>query len=432
MSSFAKINKYWWVAAFIVILAAFLVLPLATGREGKQGAVEETAAVVDLNFDETVDVTGEFLAEPFANLTWKTSGVVEAVYVKQGEKVKAGDILLTLQPESTSSTLALGQSELISAQDDLEDIETIDTELAEKIIELKEATENYDKAVAYLKYLQTNKRVPRTERIYSLEHTDFGYVYDYKTKYYREPATDDMLIDAENNLELERAEMEELQLEVDRLQNLEDDIVAAEARIASAQAKVESLSIIAPFDGEVLYMEHMVGDVVEKGELSVYMANINNLYAVSELDESDIAQIKVGNAVTVTLDALGDMAFTGKVASISPVGEYSSGVVQYTVRVDVKKPEGVAFLPLNSTANLSILVTGDAQALAVPIVAIQNDSTGEYVWVVRDEVPVRVDVVGGKIIDDLVVVTGNLTAGELVQTTRESTQNMPALFGAGD
>jgi hypothetical protein len=54
------------------------------------------------------------------------------------------------------------------------------------------------------------------------------------------------------------------------------------------------------------------------------------------------------------------------------------------------------------------------------------------VWVVRDEVPVRVDVVGGKIIDDLVVVTGNLTAGELVQTTRESTQNMPALFGAGD
>jgi len=83
MSSFAKIKRYGWVAALIV--AIFLVLPLATGRGGKQGAVEETATVVDVNFDETVDVIGEFRAEPFANLAWKTSGVVEVVYVEQGE-----------------------------------------------------------------------------------------------------------------------------------------------------------------------------------------------------------------------------------------------------------------------------------------------------------------------------------------------------------
>lgn len=423
MSSFVKIKKYWWgVAAFVVVLAVLLFRPLTTGMASVSEVVIETASVVAVNDQETVDVTGEFRAEPFASLTWKTSGVVEAVYVKQGEKVKAGDILLTLRPESTSSTLALGQSELFYAQQDLEDIKTIDTELAEKIVDLKDATEDYEDAVEYLEYLQTNKYIPQVRTWLYYNGNGTGYDYQYMTETTRGPATEDMLKEAENDLELERAEMEELQLEVDRLKNLEDEILAAESRVASAQATVDSLSIIAPFDGEVLYVEHVVGDVVENGELSVYMANMNNLYVVSDVDESDISRIKVGNVVTVTLDALEDLTFTGRVTSISPVGENSSGVVAYTVWVDVKEQKDVAFLPLNSTANLSILIR-EEEALAVPVNAVQSDDVGEYVWAVRNDEPVRVDVVSGSVIEDLVVVTGNLTAGELVQTTQESAQN---------
>jgi hypothetical protein len=92
------------------------------------------------------------------------------------------------------------------------------------------------------------------------------------------------------------------------------------------------------------------------------------------------------------------------------------------VSVDVKEQKDVAFLPLNSTANLSILIR-EEEALAVPVNAVQSDDAGEYVWVVRNNVPVRVDVVSGSVIDDLVVVTGDLTAGDLVQTTQESAQN---------
>ena len=45
--------------------------------------------------------------------------------------------------------------------------------------------------------------------------------------------------------------------------------------------------------------------------------------------------------------------------------------------------------------------------------AIQNDSNGEYVWAVRDGQPVRVDIVGGAIVGEVVTVKGDLQDGEL-------------------
>ena len=91
------------------------------------------------------------------------------------------------------------------------------------------------------------------------------------------------------------------------------------------------------------------------------------------------------------------------------------------------------FLPLGTTANVTIQV-GDANtALAVPIVAIQNDSAGEYVWVIQsDGSTVRVNVLGGSIVGDLVVVTGDLSEGDRVQLARESSFKAPNPFGGGN
>jgi len=80
-----------------------------------------------------------------------------------------------------------------------------------------------------------------------------------------------------------------------------------------------------------------------------------------------------------------------------------------------------------------VIKVGNAQAtLAVPIVAIQNDSQGEYVWAVRDGASVRVDVVGGVIVGDLVVVTGDLQVGETLEVVaRESSFTAPNPFAGG-
>lgn len=431
MSNWIKNKKNWWIAAGATVVIALLIGTLTGNANASDSAVADTAQVVSLTLTETVDSTGSLEAEPFANLNWKTSGTVSIVNVQPGDFVKAGDILLTLDPTSTSSSIVSAQADLITAQENLDDLLTSGTDLAQAAIDLKEAKEDYEDAEYYLKYLQTDKRIPQTNYTAQIVRKGNGWVYEYDTEHFRGPAPEDWIIEAENDLALKKAEYEDAQREYDRLlagdQSL--DVIAAQAKVDAAQATVNTMSILAPFDGQVLSVENIAGDVVSTGDLSVNIANLENLYVEAQVDESDIAKVQVGSQVTAESDALPGVEFTGEVVSINPVGEVVSGLVKYAVRVDIDKPEGDTFLPLGSTMNLVIQIGGETSTLAVPITAIQNDSQGEFVWVVRGDETVHVDVVGGAIIGEMVAVTGDLNEGDVVTTARASSFEAPNPFG---
>ncbi len=99
--------------------------------------------------------------------------------------------------------------------------------------------------------------------------------------------------------------------------------------------------------------------------------------------------------------------------------------MKYTVRIDLDKTDKNLSLPLGATVNTSIQVKEPTATLAVLVTAIQNDSRGEYVWVIRNGSPVRVNVLGGQIVGDRVAVTGNLKAGELVQLGQGNNNSVP-------
>ncbi len=430
MSNLIKNKKFWWIAAGVVLILALLLGSLSSVN-ASDSAEAETAQVVSVTLTETVDSTGSLAAEPFANLNWKTSGTVAIANVQPGDFVNAGDILLTLDPTSTSSSIVSAQAELITAQEDLDDLLTSGTDLAQAAIDLKEAKEEYEDAEYYLKYLQNDNSIPQTKYLARLVRQGNGWTYKYETETFRGPAPEDWIIEAENDLALKKAQYEDAQREYDRLLagDTSQDVIAAQARVDAAQATVNSMSIIAPFDGQVLSVEQVVGDVISTGELSVNIADLGHLYVDAQIDESDIAQIKVGDQVTAESDAMPGATFTGVVDSVDPVGEVISGLVKYDVRIDLDQPEGDVFLPLGSTMNLVILIGDETSSLAVPITAIQNDSQGEFVWVLRDGETVRVDVVGGAIVGEMVVVTGDVQEGDVVTTARASGFEAPNPFG---
>ncbi|MBI3169264.1 MAG: efflux RND transporter periplasmic adaptor subunit [Chloroflexi bacterium] len=431
MSNLFTNKKIWWIAAGVVVVVALLVGLRTNNANASNSAVADTAQVVSLTLTETVDSSGSLEAEPFANLNWKASGTVNVVNAQPGDFVKAGDILLTLDPTSTSSSIVSAQADLINAQENLDDLLNSGTDLAQAAIDLKQAQEDYEDAEYYLKYLQNDQRIPQTKYLARIVKQGNGWTYKYEKEDFRGPAPKDWIIEAENDLALKKAEYEDAQREYDRLLagDQSQDVIAAQAKVDAAQATVNTMSIIAPFDGQVLSVEHIAGDVVGTGELSVNIANLDNLYVEAQVDESDIAKLKVGDQVTAESDALPGVAFTGVVASINPVGEVVSGLVKYAVRVDLDKPEGDEFLPLGSTMNLVIQIGDETAILAVPITAIQNDNNGEFVWVVRNGETVRVDVIGGAIIGEMVAVTGDLQEGEVVTTARDNSFEAPNPFG---
>lgn len=424
--------RNWSVVTAVMIAAAVVGLKVSSANASKSASVVE-ANVTALDVAETIEASGSLEAQPFASLAWKTGGVVDAVNVQPGDFVKDGDILLTLDPTSAAASVVAAQADLVNAQKKLEDLLTSGTDLAKAAISLKDAQEDYDDAAYYLSYLQNDPKIPQTEFSAELVSTRNGWKYKYESDNFKGPAPEDWIIEAENDLALKKGQLEDAQRKYDRLLAgaASSDVIAAKAQVDAAQATVNSLSIIAPFDGEVLSVDHRAGDVVNTGELSVNIADMNHLCVEAQVDESDVANVKAGQQAEVTLDAMPGVTLSGSVASVNPVGVAVGGLVKYTVRVDLDSVDGV-FLPLGSTANVVIQVS-DAQAmLAVPIVAIQNDSKGEYVWVVRDGSSVRVDVVGGAIVGDFVVVTGELRAGESLEVVARSDGGFTPLIGGGN
>jgi HlyD family secretion protein len=233
---------------------------------------------------------------------------------------------------------------------------------------------------------------------------------------------------------LKKAELEDAQRTYDRLKDGPNaqDVLVAQAKVDAAQATVDSMSILAPFDGEVLYVESQLGDLVTADSLALNVANLNQLYVETQVDESDIAKIKVGDQASATLEAVPGVTLNGNVTAINPVGEEVSGLVKYTVRVDLDKVDKNSSLPLNATVNVVIQLKEASATLAVPITTIQNDSQGEYVLVIQsDGTTKRVDVVSGSIIGDLVAVTGDLKEGDRISTQSNENQGPQVRLGGG-
>ena len=424
-----------WGIVIVVAAVIYISVRMVSFANARDAAASAEGEVVSLDVTETIEASGSLEAQPFAALNWKTSGVVEKVNVKAGDLVKAGDILLTLQPSSTSASIVSAQADLINAQEKLDELLTSGTSLAQAEIDLKEAQEAYEKADNYLKYLNFDEYVPQTTYTAKLVQTRNGWEYKYETKNFKGPAPKEWIVDAENDLALKRAELDDAQRAYDSLLAGEDsaDVIAARANVDAAQATVNSLSIIAPFDGEVLSVDHRVGDVVNTGELSVNLADLDQLYVETQVDESDIANVKLGNQVEATLDAAPGVMLTGEVTAINPVGEVVSGLVKYTVRVDLDKVDEAVFLPLGTTVNVVIQVKEASATLAVPITAIQNDGKGEYVWMVQsDGSTKRVDILSGAIVGDLVAVGGDLKEGDRVQLLQNNSVQGPPGFGGGN
>jgi HlyD family secretion protein len=454
----------------IAILAVIVVLVITLGSSAKATqAVTGTniATVTTVTRTESIETSGSLKAQSAASLAWKTSGTVEKINVKVGDKVKAGDILMRLQPTSASANILSAQADLVSANQAMDDLVNSNLALAQAQQDLANALDAVDAAqedVTKIDYRRAsddlitqtqdeidlaNKKISRAEDTYKLvknrpdgdtlkaqaelnlinARTERDNKISYLNWY---TGTPDSIETAKYNsaLAVAQAQQADAQREVDRLKDgpTSEDIAAAQAKVDAAQATINSLYIIAPFDGEVLAIEQNTGDTVSTGLVAIQIANRAKLHVDAQVDESDIASIAVGNPVTVTLDAVPGKTFNGSVTFINPVGETVSGLIKYTVRVELD-PVTEPML-LGATANVTITVKEASAVLAVPITAIQNDSQGEFVSQIQsDDSTKRVDVVSSSIVGDLVVVTGDLQAGDRIQLVQTSSVASPNALG---
>ena len=437
----------------LIVISLVMVSALLVGCATTTASAATTGTVQSVSMSNSVQTSGSITAKQLTTLSWQTSGIVATVNTTSNANVKAGDVLMTLDPSTAPSDVILAQQTLISAKQALLNATQSNTAAATAEVALASAQSAYNAALA--EYWNKNQTQGSADQIVVLQQKyqiQENTIVDLKTKLdaLSELPTNDSRyalalqnytqaqIDAETihqelayyeatpngldtqtlqaNLDLAKAKLEDAQRAYDAVKNgpSTDAITSAQANVDAAQSTVDELSITAPFAGQVVAVQTQVGDQVTDTTPAIILVDRSILYIDVQVDETQISRVAVGDTATITFDALPDITATGKVTFINPVGASSSGVVNYTVRVQLDKSDPAILL--GATANVVIDTGAASNLLTVPVSAVQSDAQGEFVMRVNaDGSTERVAVVSGTVVGTTVVVKGNLTAGDTVQ-----------------
>jgi multidrug resistance efflux pump len=122
----------------------------------------------------------------------------------------------------------------------------------------------------------------------------------------------------------------------------ESKAAQAQAVLDVAKANLALGTLSAPFDGEIVSINIIPGELVQVDQSILTLATLNDLQIeTTDLSERDIARVKIGQSVNVYIEAL-DVSIPGKVIRISPISKTVGGDVVYPVTIKLdEKPDGL-------------------------------------------------------------------------------------------
>lgn len=212
--------------------------------------------------------------------------------------------------------------------------------------------------------------------------------------------------------------------DTENLRSAQIAVQQAQAALATAQKARTDLKVYAPISGVVSAVNATEGTVVLSGATLLTIIDDTTLNLPVQVDETEIAGVKVGQKAEVTLDAYDGQTFEGEVVRVSPGATQSNGISVFTATVSLENTDGQ--LRSGMTAEAEI-IQSEARGLLVPTGAIETVRTRSYVQVPAQgegAEPERVRVQTGATDGTNTVVTGGLEPGQEVIVpgrTRSST-----------
>jgi multidrug efflux system membrane fusion protein len=195
----------------------------------------------------------------------------------------------------------------------------------------------------------------------------------------------------------------------------------AAAGVAKAQASIAQKRIDAPFDGQIGIRQVEVGQYLNAGSPIAVLTDLDHLRVDFSVPEHDRGRLRIGQEVGFSVDAFPRRAFVAHLTAIDPQISPDTR----TVRLQASADNADHVLMPGMFAEVSVLLDGDAEVLAVPETAIDVSLSGEGAYVVSADPGQengttmharRVAVKTGDRFDGLVAVSDGLSAGALVVT----------------
>ena len=423
----------------------------SAARAATEAPAGETAVVRKDTLQVTVNANGSLSPGEETAVAFSAGGRVAEVFVEEGDVVQEGDILARLddadareavldaefQVAQAEVNLALARIEsdagltranLESAELDYEravaQSATTDDQLTSAVVRLEQAwegladaQEDYDNAwdeardweadVKWLKdRLESDREV--TERNLEAARDELRLakanhnlaVADISDAPIREAAI--KVINAQIALEDEPLQLRQLAISLEQ----------AQLKLDAALRALADLTLVAPVGGTVTTLNIRPGEMAGASQVAVVLSDLAALQVDINLDETDVAQVQLGQEVIVSLDAFPGVELGGEVSYIAPTAQVQSGVVLYPVRIAL----GLTELPVRAgmTAGVDIVMVSQESALIVPLRAIQSEGGASYVSRRSPDGFERVEVSLGVMTDTEVEITDGLSDGDVI------------------
>ncbi|HKR32047.1 MAG TPA: efflux RND transporter periplasmic adaptor subunit [Terriglobales bacterium] len=385
-------RRHVWRFAIIAVVAVIVLAAFISSRSGtvpvRYDRVTRQDLVTSISTNGKVEPIQDF--DPHSPIPT----TVKKIYVREGQQVKAGEMLMQLEDSDVRAQVARAQAQLKGAEADQhaiqsggtqEEVLTTRSDLVKAQADRDAAQKNYD---ALQQLAKTGAAAPSEVR---------------------EAANRLATADATLKLLQQKQQDRYSRPEVNKIQA---EGAQARATLAAAEDQLKHTEIRAPFDGTVYSIPIKQGEYVQQGELLLQLANLKRVQVRAFVDEPEIGKLGTGQLVTITWDALPGKSWHGEITqmpyTITTYGTRNVGQVLCAVDNDDRR-----LLPnINVTVNVSIANKKDVVTIARE--ALHDDESGRFVYLIKEGHLDRQPVEAGIANNTRIEITKGLDPGELV------------------
>ena len=402
-----------WLKRGLLIVFALAVASFAL-RNVILGQPVEAYQAVRSDLVQSVVASGRIMTPQRAAVGVVITGRVVRIPVQEGQSVRRGDVLMVL--DDSDERAAVTQARAAVAQ------------AAAKVRQLREL----GLPAAEQGLVQAEANVTQARRQYDR-------AVDLKAKGFVSQAA---LDDAQRNLDVAESQLRAAKLQVQsnspagsEFAVAQTALVQAQASLGVAQAKLDDTIIRAPVDGILIARAVEPGNVVQPGKELMALAPVGETQVVVQIDEKNLAQLKLGQQALASADAFPKERFVAELIYINPGIDALRGSVEVKLRV-ANPPD---YLRQDMTVSVDIEVARRNGTVVVPADAV-HDANGAQPWVLAvdggraQRRPVKLGLKGDGRVEVLEGVSPGdslVSAAQLMVKSGQHVRAVPAAAGGG-
>lgn len=382
-----------WGAGALLVLA----LAGAGGLASRRGTPVQLVPVARTGIVQSVVATGRLNAPARMDIGAEVTATVLEVRVREGDRVKAGDVLLRLSDAEARAALQQARAALLEARGRATQQATVAAPVASQAVVQAEAA-----------FTSAEREYQRARELVAQ-----GFFSQQK------------LDDARRALDTARSALQSarVQSQANQPSGVERVLAAsrvdqAAAAVGMAEARLARLAITSPVDAIVLTRTVEPGSMAQPGHVLLTLAAQGGIRIDANVDEKNLRLLTPGMAARAVADAYPGQSFDAQLSYIAPAVDPQRGTVE--VRLAVPKPP--VFLRPDMTVSVELVGGTKAEALVLPSGAVRDaDREAPWVLALQNGRAVRVPVkLGLRGIGSVEIVAGLKEGDEVIPQTEKA------------